>query len=696
MDILNLFAVLSLNAKNYKEGLAESEDDAKSFGAKISKGLGTAAKAGAAALGAAGAAVVALTKSSVGAYGEQEQLVGGVQKLYGNMGMSVEEYAASVGKSVAEVSGDWQSLENAQNTVLKNAQNAYKTAGMSANQYMQTATSFSAALINSLGGNTQKAADQTEVAMRAISDNVNTFGSDMGSVQYAFQGFAKQNYTMLDNLKLGYGGTKTEMERLIKDANEYGKATGQASDLTIDSFSDIVTAIDLVQQKQGIAGTTAREAASTIQGSLSTLKGAWDNLLAGLGDADADIGTLVDNVVSSAETVLTNVMPVIQTALTGLGRIITDLAPIIAEKLPEFVEMVLPPMLEAATSLLTSLAAALPELIMVIINMIPTLIQSFIDGFTAVVGNLDIIGSMSVSQILASITSFLGSIADKGVEIVLNLISGAARKAPAFFATMSSMLSTAITYIMQNYPRFLSKGVEIVGKIVNGLLQAAPTVLSAMASMMVRALATIAQNLPQYLQKGIEIIGKIAAGIIQAIPRVITTVLQVIVSIVNSFKSYNWLQIGMDILNGIKNGILNAVSGVISAAKSAASSIFNAVKGFFHIGSPSKLMRDQIGKNIGIGMALGIGDSERFVDRAVDGLNKTVMDGMMTEYPEITGSGVFSASANGGGSVLAETLRLLQALYGELPGHIVEAVKSLSFAVNDREFGRMVKSVGQY
>ena len=205
MAVFDLEAKLGLDSSAYDKGLDKAEGKASSFLSGVGKGIGNVAKVGAAAVGAAATAIGALTKASVDSYGEYEQLVGGVQKLYGNMGMSVQDYAKMQGKSVEEVKGEWKDLEKAQNMVLENASNAYKTAGMDMNTYMSTATSFSAALINSLGGDTVKAAEQTDVAMRAISDNWNTFGGDIQMIQNAYQGFAKQNYTMLDNLKLGYG-----------------------------------------------------------------------------------------------------------------------------------------------------------------------------------------------------------------------------------------------------------------------------------------------------------------------------------------------------------------------------------------------------------------------------------------------------------------------------------------------------------
>ena len=245
---------------------------------------------------------MALTKSAIENYKEYEQLVGGVETLFGAGGQSLEEYAESVGKTVEEAQADYNNLISAQNEVLANAENAYKTSGLSMNEYMETVTSFSASLIQSLGGDTQAAAEYADKAIVDMSDNANKMGTDISSIQTAYQGFAKQNYTMLDNLKLGYGGTKTEMERLILDAEKLDtsfKASRDSNgDLTM-SFSDIVDAIHIVQDDLGITGTTAKEASTTIEGSVNSMKSAWSNLVTGLARDDADIGQLVDNLVTS-------------------------------------------------------------------------------------------------------------------------------------------------------------------------------------------------------------------------------------------------------------------------------------------------------------------------------------------------------------------------------------------------------------
>lgn len=286
------------------------------IGNSIKGGLGTAAKAGVAALGAALASAatgaVALGKAALESYSAYEQNVGGVQKMFGNMGKSLDEYAALTGQTVEQCSDEWQKLEDAQSTVLDNAANAYRTAGMSANQYMEQVTSFSAALITSMGGDTQAAADRANIAMIDMADNVNTFGTSMTDVQNAYQGFAKQNYTMLDNLKLGYGGTQQEMQRLIQDASkmtDIQEKLGVTVDGTSMSFDNVVAAIHVMQESMQIGGTTMREAATTIEGSVNMAKAAWQNWVTELGKDNADMGKLTTQLVDSVTAAASNIVP---------------------------------------------------------------------------------------------------------------------------------------------------------------------------------------------------------------------------------------------------------------------------------------------------------------------------------------------------------------------------------------------------
>lgn len=563
MNVFELFATISLDTSEYDKGLDSAKKRADSSGSKISSGLGKVAKAGAVAVGAAATAVGFLTKSAVSGYAEQEQLIGGVQKLYGNMGMSVQEYAKSVGKSVGEVKSEWKTLEGAQNTVLENARNAYKTSGMSMNQYMDTATSFSAALINSLGGDTQKAAEQTDVAMRAISDNFNTFGGDIGMIQGAFQGFAKQNYTMLDNLKLGYGGTKTEMERLVADANEYAAANGKAADLSVDSFSDIVTAIELIQEKQGIAGTTAKEAASTISGSFGMLKSAWENLLAGFGDKDANLDELIGNVISSAETVAKNALPVIENALVSIAYAITEIAPKIGAKIPELISNVLPDLIDAGFQLIQGLITGLVE------NM-----PALIEGIGEVI--------MTVAE---SIVSYL--------PIIANTIM---QNAPAILEAGKNLLSTLADGITQNAPSLLSKAAVWVSNIAKGLMEAVPNLLTAGAGLLDRFSAYITENAPKLIEKAGEMVRALATGFVQHLPEMLSAAGEFITSLLEFLVTLaaTLIEAGVEIVNNIALGIKDAVAGAlgpaadsikerimsaINALKSSLSAAWGAIKG---------------------------------------------------------------------------------------------------------------------
>lgn len=477
MDVFDLSAKISLDTKDYENGLNSASEKSSRFGDVLKANLSSEIlMGGLRALGqgikSIGSAFVDITKQSVSQYSEYEQLVGGVQKLYGNMGMSVEDYAASVGKSVSEVSGDWQRLETAQNLVMSNAEQAYATAGMSMNEYMDTATSFSAALINSLGGDTIKAAEMTDVAMRSISDNFNTFGGDIGMIRGAFQGFAKQNYTMLDNLKLGYGGTKTEMERLIADANEYAKTIGETSDMSIDSFADIVRAIDLVQRKQNIAGTTAREAATTIQGSLGMLRSAWDNLLTGLSDADADISQLVDNVISSAKTVISNVMPAVSQAISSMATLITEVAPVIMAEIPNLIQTILPELLSGVQNLISSIAEVFPDLLTTFNNAIFEFLPTIVETLESVIPIFIETIANATPKIIESIANIIPKLIELLASQIPVLIDSILSSIPQIILALTGALPDIVISIVENIP-------QMVGQIADSVLENFPLIIGA-------------------------------------------------------------------------------------------------------------------------------------------------------------------------------------------------------------------------
>lgn len=335
MDLFDLSAKITLDSSEYERGLSQASGKLSGFGAKLKTGLANVAKVSAAAIGVASAGVAAIVKSSVDAYADYEQLVGGVETLFSNLEGTV----------------------SAAPEVLANAERAYKTAGLSANEYMETVTSFSAALVSSLDGDYSKAAQISDMAITDMADNANKMGTSMESIQNAYQGFAKQNYTMLDNLKLGYGGTKSEMERLLKDAQ---KITGVKYD--ISNLSDVYEAIHVVQTEMGITGTTAKEAAATISGSLGMTKAAWENLVRAFGDKDADLSKYFGELVTSAKTAFKNILPVAEQALSGIVDVIAGIAPVIAEELPKLITDLLPGVVSAATSFVGGIVKAIPQI----------------------------------------------------------------------------------------------------------------------------------------------------------------------------------------------------------------------------------------------------------------------------------------------------------------------------------------------
>lgn len=388
MNLFELFIKIGVDdqATNKIEG----------FRQKLGSGLETAARIGTAAVATAAAGITALTTSAVKNYAEYEQLVGGVEVLF----------------------------KQSADTVQKYAQNAYKTAGLSANQYMDTVTSFSASLLSSLGGDTAKAADYADQAITDMSDNANRMGTDISMIQNAYQGFAKQNYTMLDNLKLGYGGTKTEMERLIADANRVKEANGEMADLSIDSFADVTEAIHIVQEEMGIAGATAEEASTTITGSVSAMRSAWSNLVTGLADDEADMEVLIDNFVQSVIDVGDNLIPRIETAVGGVGELLeafaTDILPMIVDILIQN----LPAIIDTGFKILGSLAVGMVKALPQLVKVAPQIVSTLYDSLKSAIKSAWTWGKDLV-------LNFIGGIVDS-IPSLEDVVSGMAQKVKDF------------------------------------------------------------------------------------------------------------------------------------------------------------------------------------------------------------------------------------------------------------------------
>ena len=375
------------------------------FGSALKSGLAVAAKAAAAATAAAAGAVIALTKSAVENYGKYEQLVGGVETLFKDSAGTVEEYA----------------------------KNAYQTAGLSANEYMETVTSFSASLLQSMGNDTEAAAKKADRAITDMSDNANKMGTDMQSIQNAYQGFAKQNYTMLDNLKLGYGGTKEEMQRLIDDANALNAAQGNYTNYSIESYADIVDAIHTVQTEMGITGTTALEASTTIEGSIGAMKAAYANFVTGLGNDNADISELSSQLIQSVGTVAENVLPVVETVLKNIAEAVQRDGPEMIEKFVSYAIEKLPEVislgLKMVISLVKGIAQNIPQLVTSVLNMMATIVQTIWDSLPDIieVGKNIVRGLWEGIKAMASwigdkVSGFVGGLVD-GVKGVLGIHS---------------------------------------------------------------------------------------------------------------------------------------------------------------------------------------------------------------------------------------------------------------------------------
>ena len=366
------------------------------FGGALKSGLAVAAKAAAAATAAAAGAVIALTKSAVENYGEYEQLVGGVETLFKDSAGTVEEYA----------------------------NNAYKTAGLSANEYMETVTSFSASLLQSMGNDTEAAAEKADRAITDMSDNANKMGTDMQSIQNAYQGFAKQNYTMLDNLKLGYGGTKEEMQRLIDDANALNAAQGNYTNYSIESYADIVDAIHTVQTEMGITGTTALEASTTIEGSVSAMKAAWGNFVTGLGNDNANISELSAQLIESVGTVAENVLPVVETVRKNIAQAVQEDGPAMIEKFVSYAIEKLPEVislgLQMVVSLVKGIAQNIPQIVTSVLNMMATIAQTIWDSLPDIIE----VGKNIVRGLWEGIKAMASWIGDKVSGFVGGLVEG--------------------------------------------------------------------------------------------------------------------------------------------------------------------------------------------------------------------------------------------------------------------------------
>ncbi len=554
------------SADDLGDELKETGEEAEKSGGKFEK-LGGVLKGVGAAMGAvalaAGAAAVKLGKEVITAYADFEQLVGGVDTLFGDSSQAVQNYAA----------------------------NAFKTAGMSANEYMETVTGFSASLIQSLGGNTAKAAEVADMAITDMADNANKMGTDLSSIQTAYQGFAKQNYTMLDNLKLGYGGTKSEMERLLADAE---KISGIKYDLS--SFSDLTEAIHVIQTEMGITGTTALEATETISGSISGMQSAIGNLMAGLGNADADIEMLVGNVVESFQHVVKNIVPVIENIVKALPPALDGILKAIGDLLPTLLSTVV----DLFTQVLKTLLSLLPELIPAAVDAVLTIVGALIDNLPLLI--------------------------DAAVQLITALVMGLGSALPELIPAAVEAIITIVQGLLDSMDQILEAAFAIIQGLAEGLLNALPQLIDALPEIIMTIIDFITDNLPLIIEMGIELTVQLAFGLIKAIPQLVAKLPEIIAAIVTGLgKAVGAVfEIGKNIVTGLWEGIKSLGSWIADKVSGFFSGIVDGAKSLLGINSPSTVFAG-IGGNMGEGIGVGF-------MKAMSGVEKDMKKAIPTDF----------------------------------------------------------------
>lgn len=494
--------------------------------------IGSFAKKGmalvAGAVTAASGAMVALGKSALDAYADYEQLTGGVSTLFGTQDRSLEEYAASVGKSVDEARGEYDKLLQAQNEVLDNASEAFRTAGLSQNEYMETVTSFSAALIASLGGDTLKAAEVADKAIVDMADNANKMGSSMESIQNAYQGFAKQNYTMLDNLKLGYGGTKSEMERLLADAEAI---SGVHYD--IESYADVVEAIHVIQDEMGITGTTAKEAAETISGSVASAKSAWSNLVVGIADENQDFEKLASDFLDSAATAAENIIPRIGTIIGGMGKLVKSMSSVLGDIVTSIVAYI-PDLVEAGVSLIDALVQGLVDNAPALADAALDAAIELLDGILAIAPKLLELGAQLLTTLLEGITSHIGDITDMITAFVADFANIIADNAPALAMAAADTLQALVDAIGDSLPTIIDAALDIITSVINAIVAATPKICKAIIDLIPILINSLIASIPKLLDCITDIIDAIIDAFPEFIEMLVEALPEIIVAIVDA------------------------------------------------------------------------------------------------------------------------------------------------------------------
>lgn len=678
----------------------QASGEVNKIGDGIKNKLGAAAKAGVAAMAAVSTATIAIGKTALDAYSNYEQLVGGIDTLFKSSSAKMQQYAA----------------------------NAYQTAGVSANRYMEISTSFAAALISSLGSNTEAAADMANTAITDMSDNANKMGTSLETVQEAYMSLSRGNYEMLDSLKLGYGGTKSELERLLSDAEKFSAAQGKVRDFSVDSYSDIVEAIHVVQDEMGITGTTAEEAATTIEGSVNTAKASWENWLAGLGNENADMGVLTDQLVGSVATAGENIIPRVGQIMTTIGQTVADYAPGVGLYLRDALISVLP---ESVQGPMRDAFAGVDKVVGKLESVFNDNLKPAADAadgvFSAIGSGVKTFGDAvndfvlpAIDQLSPAFNDFFGAIqtAQPLLEFIANIIGTvlavAISTAIKLFAAITKVVAFVITgfeQLYENISGFVTGVVQFftvdlpnaINALVQWFAQLPGNIASFLSTVITNVVTWVANMATNAVNAGSQFISGIA-GFLSALPGNVASWLAGVISTVIDWVSQfarnatsaatqfasnlidglasipdKVISIGSNIIQGIVKGVTGAAGKLIDAVKGAVGDAIEGAKNLLGIHSPSRVFRE-IGQYTMQGAALGVDDDADLLSKSTD----NAMRGMISTAQDIAVPGV--------GNVAGGESAVISWLAENLPAIIAEFTP----VMGESEFGRKARKAVAY
>lgn len=621
-----------------------------------------------------GSAFIDLGKQAVSGFADMEQLSGGVQKLFG---------------------------EDDAKTVIANAQKAFGTAGMTANEYMETVTNFSASLIAGLDGDTAKATQIADMAIQDMADNANVFGTSIESIQSAYSGFAKGNFSMLDSLKLGYGGTKSEMLRLVKEAGVVDESIESLDDV---SFDQMIEAIHIVQENMNITGTTAKEASKTVSGSVGAMRSAWSNLVTGMADENSNFEELASNFINTLITpdgeggVLGQLLPRIAIAIEGIGNAINALLPQLVQTVIPVLMDQLPVIISAVQTALQAIVSVIPEVIPLISAMVPMLVSTLISllpdiisaGIQLMLGLLQGL-SDAIPQLVAMLPEIIdticstlidniGLIVDAGIDLLMGLLDGIMEALPDLIDRLPEIVINMVNKLLEQIPKIIDAGIKLLISLVDNMPKIIDGIVKALPRLITGLIQGLMDNLPKIIDAGVRLIVALVQNVPAIISGIVKAIPQIIKGLIDSILSFlpKLAEVGKNLLQGVWNGLKNAGEWLWSKIKGLFSGILSKIKSFFGIHSPSTVFRDQIGENLALGLGEGFTDT-------MDDVTREMQDSIPTAF-DVNPS--INASMNGGTGSINSYDNMVQAFK--------DALGQVKIVIDDEVAGTFVdKTVTQ-